>query len=453
MKWKLTIGFLLVMGISFLDLSPRANAGPDFTKEHRIIPQGEKKALLELIRKWEEKYNVLFTYDRRIVESVEVEVSEEGAENIDMALEMALHHTELKYTILEDRYVILYKNDKEGIESLDNMIQHLSRIIDSEKTSLAKRESQIVNQLHTHSTLDVYQKRLVINITGTVKNQAGEPLIGVNILVKGTNKGTSTEFDGRFVLEDVEEHDVLIVSYIGYQSREIPISGRRDLTITLQEDLQTLDEVVVVGYGTVKKSDLTGSVSSIRAEELEKQGPRINFVQALQGVAPGLNITQSGNSASSGSIDIQIRGQNSILASNSPLVILDGVPYDGGLTLLDQSMIASIEILKDASSAAIYGARGANGVILITTKEGQQGVPKFSYEGSYGIKQIYGLPDLMTGPEHWQFGVDRYGESAISNNYPTRVENYQNGVSTDWVKEATRLGLQNKHTAGISGGF
>src|SRR5690606_25842184 len=113
----------------------------------------------------------------------------------------------------------------------------------------------------------------------------------------------------------------------------------------------------------------------------------------------------------------------------------------------------SIEILKDASSAAIYGARGANGVILITTKKGQQGVPKFSYEGSYGIKQIYGLPNLMTGPEHWQFGVDRYGENAISTNYPTRVENYQNGVSTDWVKEATRLGLQNKHTAGISGGF
>jgi TonB-dependent SusC/RagA subfamily outer membrane receptor len=289
-------------------------------------------------------------------------------------------------------------------------------------------------------------------ITGRVTDTDGLPLPGVSVVVKGTTIGTVTNNDGEFSLNIPLNAETLQFSFVGMKTQEIAIEGRTAFDVVMEQETIGLEEVVAVGYGTVKKSDLTGSISSIKADELEKQGPRINFVQALQGAAPGLNITQTGNSASSGSINMRIRGQNSILASNNPLVILDGVPFDGNLNTIDQSTIESIEVLKDASSSAIYGARGANGVILITTKKGQTGKPIVSYDGSYGVKQIYNVPRLLTGPEHWDFGVERYGESSIRDNYPTRVENYNNGVSTDWVKEATRPGIQNKHTVGISGG-
>ena len=288
-------------------------------------------------------------------------------------------------------------------------------------------------------------------LEGKVIDQSSKGLEGATILVKGTTVTTLTDAAGNFRMPAPQPGSVLVISSVGYESQELTYEGQRVLTVTLQADNTALDEVVVVGYGTQRKSDLTGSVASVRSEDLEKQGPRINFVQSLQGAAPGLNITQSGNSASSGSISIDIRGQNSISASNDPLVILDGVPYTGGLNYIDQSTIASVEILKDASSAAIYGARGANGVIIITTKKGMTGKPTIAYEGSYGWKQAYGIPRLLTGPEHWAFGVERYGEGPLLAD-STRTTNYENGLSTDWVKEATQIGRQQKHAVTLSGG-
>ncbi len=286
---------------------------------------------------------------------------------------------------------------------------------------------------------------------GKVADTESKGLAGVSITVKGTNVSTSTDEAGNYQLTVPTPGSVLVFSSVGFHTQEIGYDGQRTLNVTLKEDNLALEEVVVVGYGTQRKSDLTGSVASVKAEDLEKQGPRINFAQSLQGAVPGLNVTQTGNSASSGSINIDIRGQNSIAASNAPLVILDGVPYSGGLNLIDQTTIESVEILKDASSAAIYGARGANGVIIITTKRGKTGKPTASYDASYGWKQIYGVPRLLTGPEHWAFGVERYGEGALLAD-ATRTANYQNGVSTDWVKLATQVGAQQKHAVTLSGG-
>src|SRR5690606_29534423 len=288
-------------------------------------------------------------------------------------------------------------------------------------------------------------------VEGMVIDRDSKGLEGVSVMIKGTSISTSTDAAGRFALSVPDGNSILLFSSVGFRSQEITYTGQAMLTNTLEGNNQALDEVVVVGYGTQRKSDLTGSVASVRSEDLEKQGPRINFVQSLQGAAPGLNVTQTGNSASSGSIDIDIRGQNSISASNSPLIILDGVPYSGGLNYIDQSTIESVEILKDASSAAIYGARGANGVIIITTKQGRSGKPTVAYEGSYGWKQVYGLPRLLTGPEHWAFGVERYGEGPLLAD-STRTANYESGKSTDWVKEATQIGGQQKHAITLSGG-
>lgn len=291
---------------------------------------------------------------------------------------------------------------------------------------------------------------LLAVIRGTVSDESGNPLIGVNIQVKGTTRGTTTDFDGGYNI-DADLQDTLVFTYIGYKSVEVPVRGRTEINITLLEDVAELEELVVVGYGTMKKSDLTGSVTSVQAGDIEDQGPKTNIFETLQGLTPGLDISFSSNSAAQESVGLMIRGQNSIAASNTPLIVLDGVPYNGDLNQINQNDIQSVEVLKDASSIAIYGARGSNGVILITTKKGKQGKPKISYSGSWGMKEIYNLPPLMNGQQHWGFAVERYSEEVVAS-YPTRLENYQKGNSTDWVGLVTRTGKNMKHNLKLDGG-
>ncbi|WP_236973529.1 SusC/RagA family TonB-linked outer membrane protein [Membranihabitans maritimus] len=406
MKWKFTMGFLMVVGVVCLCLTMPKEAKAKKTAGTFKEIQGEKRALIELIRKWEAKYNVLFTYDRRIVESVEVEVPDEDMENIDNALDFALDKTELKYTILESRYVILYRNDKEGIESLENMIQHLSKIIDSEKKTMAKRAGKTVDRLHTHSALDIYNKRLVINVSGTVTNQAGEPLIGVNVLVKGTDKGTATDFDGKFMLEDVDEEAVLIVSYIGYQTQEVPLNGKHEITITLLEDSQTLDEVVVVGYGTQKKSDVTGAIGKVSGAKLQKR-PVARVDQALQGQMSGVLVQQSGGKPGKNA-NIRVRGVGSVTAGVAPLYVVDGFPVDGStFANMNLANIESIEVLKDAAATSIYGSRGSNGVVIVTTKQGEKGQKlKLDLNAFTGISNVERIPKMMNAKEQMELIAD-----------------------------------------------
>ena len=201
--------------------------------------------------------------------------------------------------------------------------------------------------------------------TGLVKDKTGEPMIGVNVLVKGTTNGTITDFDGKFSISDVPSNATLVVSYIGYLTKEVK-SGK-DLIIVLEEDNKTLDEVVVIGYGTVKRRDLTGSVASVTGEKLAAN-PVANVAQALQGQLPGVSVTSQDGRPGAG-MSIRIRGGGSITQSNDPLFIVDGVQVSG-IDDIPADNIESIDVLKDAASTAIYGARGANGVILVTTKGG-----------------------------------------------------------------------------------
>ena len=223
-----------------------------------------------------------------------------------------------------------------------------------------------------------------------------EPLIGVNVSVKGTTNGAITDFDGQFTL-NVKAGDVLVFSYIGYQKQEISVQNGKPLEIVLQEDSETLDEVVVIGYGTSRKKDITGSIASVKAEELNSVSSS-SVSQMLQGKVTGMNAVQSSAQPGAG-ISINIRGAVSPNGSNAPLYVVDGVPlqtnstadpgilgidYKTGvdrdpLNTINPNDIESIEVLKDASAAAIYGASAANGVILITTKNGKSGKPKVEY--------------------------------------------------------------------------
>ena len=210
------------------------------------------------------------------------------------------------------------------------------------------------------------------SITGKVYDKEDSlPLAGATITVKGTNKGASTDAEGKFKMDAVKSTDVLIVSFIGYINKEATIGSGSVFNIPLSANVSTLKEVVVVGYGTQKKSDVTGAVASVSPKRLNDL-PIANFAQALQGSIPGMVVTQNSAGAEGNENSMIIRGKRSIKAKNTPLIILDGIPYNGATSDINPSEIESLTVLKDASSAAIYGSRGSNGVILITTKKGKR---------------------------------------------------------------------------------
>jgi TonB-dependent SusC/RagA subfamily outer membrane receptor len=207
-------------------------------------------------------------------------------------------------------------------------------------------------------------------VKGLVKDTNGDGIIGASVLQKGTTNGTVTDLDGNFTL-NVPKNSVLQVSFIGYKTTEVPVEGKSSLTITLVEDSKALEEVVVIGYGTARKSDVTGSIASVGGEKL-REVPSTDITQALQNRVAGVDMSQTSTQPGA-SMQIRIRGTRSLTASNDPLIVLDGVPFMGSISDINPNDIKSMDILKDASSTAIYGSRGANGVILITTEKGSKG--------------------------------------------------------------------------------
>ena len=281
-------------------------------------------------------------------------------------------------------------------------------------------------------------------ITGTVTNENGEPLPGLSISIKGTTIGTVTDMDGEYTFEiDDPSTAVLVFSFIGMQTQEIAIGDQTEINISMMADLIGLDEVVVVGYGTQKRSDITGTIGSIPNERLEMV-PNLNVAQALQGSVSGVNVRQNTAGANPNST-ITIRGNNSIAASNEPLVIIDGIP--GSHNNINPNDIESIEILKDASASAIYGSRGSNGVILITTKQGKIGKPKISYKGYVSTQKLVHYPDVMDGGEFYNFKVIR-DPSAMT---IWEQERFDSGDWTYWPDEALRNGLSHQHDLSVSG--
>jgi TonB-dependent starch-binding outer membrane protein SusC len=207
-------------------------------------------------------------------------------------------------------------------------------------------------------------------VQGIVKDENGLAMPGVNIIIKNTTNGTTTDQDGRYTLNVSASDEVLVFSFIGYNSQEVTLNGRSTVDVVLTPNIQSLQEVVVVGYGVQKKTDLTGAVASVNMETL-REAPNVNIGQFLQGTVPGLNVGVA--TTSGGTPPISIRGRVSLSGNQNVLIILDGIQYTGSLSSINPDDIASIDVLKDASSTAVYGAQAANGVILITTKKGKVG--------------------------------------------------------------------------------
>ncbi len=283
-------------------------------------------------------------------------------------------------------------------------------------------------------------------ISGRVTDASGEPLVGATVNIKGTVIGTITDIEGNFTLQAPDDASTILVSYIGYVPMELPIGNQSSFDIAMQIDTQALNEIIVVGYGEQKRSDYTGTISSVPKKRLE-QVPNLNVAQIIQGAMPGVTITQNQAGAAS-SESIIIRGRNSILANNGPLIVVDRVPYNGELRDINVNDIASVEVLRDASATAIYGSRGANGVILITTKGGDIGKTVVSYDGRYAIQRFDQLPNYMSGPEFLAFKEIR----EPGNVTVTEQQNIDAGNFTDWQDLAVRDGYSQQHNLAVSGG-
>jgi TonB-linked SusC/RagA family outer membrane protein len=315
-------------------------------------------------------------------------------------------------------------------------------------------------------------------VTGKVTDEKGEALIGVVVKVKDSQTGAATDVNGVYSVKipAAVTDPVLVISYIGYTTQEIPVKGRASINIQLQPDSKALNEVVVVGYNTIKKSDVTGAVVSISAEDIRSR-PVVNALDAMQGKAAGVDITTSDRPGVLGSI--LIRGQRSLTASSSPLYVVDGVPLaTGGIEAINPNDIQSIDVLKDASATAIYGSRGANGVIIVTTKRGKNGSLSINYAGSVTFNNIVDRTQMMNSAQYIDFRREAFRNQGSYPTVPTRaadssiflaakdpaawaniLKGWQGGTfdgslvpTTDWTSLVTRTGVMQDHNLSVSGG-
>ena len=297
------------------------------------------------------------------------------------------------------------------------------------------------------SSITVIGSNVQVNISGQVSDDVG-PLSGVSVLVKGTKTGVSTNSDGKYSIS-AAKGSVLVFSSIGYDPKEIVVGDQTVINVTLTSGQSDLDEVVVVGYGTARKRDLTGSVASIKGAELNSV-PSTNVIQSLAGRASGVNVSQN-TGAPGAAISVRIRGTNSIQGSNEPLYVVDGFPYSSSPTLLNNADIESVEVLKDASATAIYGSRGANGVVLITTKKGKSGKVVVDYDGYYGMQTLRKKLDLMNATEYANF----YNEQAVNDKVNPRFTQDQIngfGEGTDWQESIFQRAPMMNNSVTVSGG-
>ena len=325
-------------------------------------------------------------------------------------------------------------------------------------------------------------------ITGQVKDKNNTPLEGVTVVIKGTTRGTSTTQDGRFMLEKVPSKATLVFSSTGFASQEVSVSGKTTFELTLDEQSANLNEVVVVGYGTQQKKDLTGAVAQVKATKLENENPG-NVQDILRGNIPGLNISQINAASAKGGGDLLLRGKSSIRAGTSPLIVLDGVIYPGDLSDINPNDIATVDVLKDASSAAVFGAKSASGVVLITTKKGTGRKPTITVNSNIGIATLAQNEELYDGPGFvsWRSNVQKSRNVSSTKLYifddpnnlpagvtmaqwldgrtgdpvdiwldrlglrPIEIKNYKAGKTINWYDKMFQTGMRNDHTVSLSG--
>lgn len=358
-------------------------------------------------------------------------------------------------------------------ETLSKLLLNIAR-----ETGLQfRRIDETINVNKARDSKDLVSDILTINknladltVTGKVTDDQKVGIPGVNVLVKGTANGTITDFEGNYKIV-ADENSTLVFSFVGYETKEVSVAGRSTLDVVIEEDARSLEEVVVVGYGAVKKSDLTGSVASVSSEDLSKSTIS-SLDQGLSGRAPGVQVTQQSGQPG-GATSIRIRGGNSINSSNEPLYVIDGFPYYNDnqgsragnishapalnvLATLNPGDIESIEILKDASATAIYGSRGANGVILVTTKRGKAGQNQINFESYYGVQEVIKTIPVLNARQFAEFRNDAFVNALGRNGQGTPTYTQEEidafGEGTNWQNEIFRTAPIQNYQLNFSGG-
>ncbi|WP_276167340.1 SusC/RagA family TonB-linked outer membrane protein [Zobellia alginiliquefaciens] len=387
----------------------------------------------------------------------------------------------------QSSYSFFYNNEvkvTEGRVSLDIRqvsVYDLLCILSKEHLLKFKRTNRSISVSKLPKNIKEVKLPIVIEITGMVMDSEGTPLPGASIMEKGTTNGTTADFDGNFIINTSTENPVLVVSYMGFLTQEFPIKSQNEVSIILQEDSAQLDEVVVIGYGSQKRSDLTGSISSLSSNEFQKQ-PVTKPSEILQGRVPGVSVsTPSGRPG--GNQVIRIRGANSIIGDNSPLIVVDGL-IGADFNSLNPNNIESIQVLKDASSTAIYGSRGANGVILVTTKRGRKGKAQITFDHFVRSQEVPKKVMVLSPVDYMISANNRRKYAKYSQqrndlfdyNYPTdqeilmpdadgnrsmtwlyyhpqAIDDAGNGlIGIDWQDEIFRTGITDNYNLSISGG-
>ncbi|MDQ3847165.1 MAG: TonB-dependent receptor plug domain-containing protein, partial [Bacteroidota bacterium] len=295
-------------------------------------------------------------------------------------------------------------------------------------------------------------------VSGRVtKDTSTTGLAGVSVSVKGTKIATSTNNQGGYTISVPQGNNTLVFSSVGLRSQEVDISGKTTVDVTLTEEAASMSDVVVVGYATVRRRDLTGSVSSVGARQL-KDIPLSSAAEALTGKLAGVQVTTT-EGAPGAEVVIRVRGGGSITQDNSPIYIVDGIQVENALNVISPQDIASVDVLKDASTTAIYGARGANGVVIITTKGGRAGKTQVTYNGSAGFREIFKKMEVLNPYDfvEWQYERSRlYGDTSFNRIYGTTwdtLQNYKNAHMIDWQEEVFgRKALYQNHNVSVSGG-
>ncbi|WP_445734296.1 TonB-dependent receptor [Mariniflexile sp.] len=365
----------------------------------------------------------------------------------------------------KSEYIFFYKDDVIDDNVKISITLKNAQITEILNQSFAKTDldyvisdRQIVVKKKPESVKEVLvTKAQKFTVSGTVKDSNGQPLPGATVIEKGTQNGAQTDFDGQFNLEVKNGEAVLVVSYIGFATQEIAVGNRKNINVALVESVQGLDEVVVTGYGTRFKTDVMSSISSVKAEEVTKV-VSTDLGEMLRGKAAGVQVSL-GSAAPGSSSDILIRGTRSLGANNAPIIIVDGVTVGQNINSINPADINSIDILKDAAAQAIYGARAANGVILITTKTGTTGKAQVSYSGFYGIQSINPNFDLFTPQEYIQLKREAY---RTVNNFeyqpdeqifgPIELESIANGKYINWRDQVLKSAAVQNHTVSLSSG-
>lgn len=338
--------------------------------------------------------------------------------------------------------------------SLKDALEHLLK-----KTSVGYTLSGSKLYLFDKKTEQKASPEKKVKVSGRVTEQAtAEPMVGVSIFVKGGNEGTITDIDGNYSIE-VDTKQTLVFSFIGYETKEVTVGSKTNISIHLVENTQMLDDVVVVGYGVQKKVNLTGAVSAVKGDELASR-PITNVGSGLQGMLPGVSIVQPSGQPGNDGMSIVVRGISTLNSKTDPLILIDGIA-GGDLNLLNPDDIENVSVLKDAASSAIYGARAANGVILVTTKQGnQKEKTTVSYSGYVGFQTPTALPDLVNGREYMELANEAYIAAGFGKLYQDEAfAAYDSGDSpndysnTDWVKEVyKKSAMQTGHNVSVRGG-